>query len=94
MRVSIALNQLSRSYRAELDDLREDTEGRDVLQKRLQSKRREIGFLCRMIEISPEMVAVVFHRAFTFRHDALMGELVSRELDDLPDWEDLKVPGS
>lgn len=41
-----------------------DSEGNDALRKRLAEKRNEMAFLVQMMELAPEMVAVVFHRAF------------------------------
>ena len=77
---------LRSAYQAELDDLSQDSEGKDVLKKRLADKRGEIDFLVKMMELSPEMVAVVFHEAFTFRLPAVMDDLLSFEADELPDW--------
>src|SRR2546429_7336647 len=45
--------QLRSAYQAELDDLTSDSEGRGVLRQRLAEKRQELGFLVKMIEISP-----------------------------------------
>ena len=80
---------LRSAYQAELDDLSQDSEGKDVLKKRLADKRGEIDFLVKMMELSPEMVAVVFHEAFTFRLPAVMDDLLSFEADELPDWTGL-----
>jgi hypothetical protein len=79
--------QLRLAYEAELDDLTSDSEGRGVLRQRLATKRKELGFLVKMIEISPEMVAVVFHQAFRFVQPAVLNHLVSQDADDLPDWD-------
>jgi hypothetical protein len=79
--------ELHAAYQSELDDLATDSEGRDVLQQRLREKRREIGFLAQMMELSPEMVAVVFHRGFQFREPAVMEQLLTLDADDLPDWD-------
>ena len=49
---------LRSAYQSELDDLTFDSEGKDVLRQRLADKRKEMGFLVRMIELSPEMLAV------------------------------------
>lgn len=79
--------QLRSAYQAELDDLTSDSEGRGVLRQRLAEKRQELGFLVKMIEISPEMVAVVFHQAFRFVQPAVLEHLISQDADDLPDWD-------
>ena len=78
--------QLRSAYQAELDDLTSDSEGRGVLRQRLAEKRQELGFLVKMIEISPEMVAVVFHQGFRFVQPAVFEHLICQDADDLPDW--------
>jgi len=77
------------AYQAELDDLTSDSEGRDVLQKRLGEKRSQIAFLGQMMETAPEMVAVAFHGAFDFKSSAAMEHVVTSEPEDLPDWDNL-----
>jgi hypothetical protein len=81
--------ELRSAYQSEMDDLTFDSEGRDVLQKRLVAKRKEIDFLLQMMEISPEMVAVVFHQGFRFKSAAVMDHLLSLDADELPDWDSL-----
>jgi hypothetical protein len=82
-------HNLGTAYQAELDDLSFDSEGRDVLRQRLADKRRELGFLRQMIELSPEMVAVVFHQGFQFKQPQRMEQLVSQASEDLPGWASL-----
>ncbi|OIN93577.1 MAG: hypothetical protein AUJ20_03355 [Comamonadaceae bacterium CG1_02_60_18] len=89
MRLSNYFCALRSGYQAELDDLTSDSEGRDVLQKRLKEKRSQIAFLGQMMETAPEMVAVVFHGAFDFKLPAVMEQLLRTEPDDLPDWDSL-----
>ena len=89
MRTSTFFTDLSSAYQAELDDLSQDSEGKDVLKKRLADKRGEIDFLIKMMELSPEMVAVVFHQAFTFSSPSVMDDLMGFEADELPDWSGL-----
>lgn len=61
-----------------------------MLHKRLAEKRGELGFLVKMMEISPEMVAVVLHQAFRFTSPALMDKLVAQDADELLPWEHIK----
>ena len=89
MTISNFFTDLRSAYEAELDDLSQDSEGKDVLKKRLADKRGEINFLVKMMELSPEMVAVVFHQAFAFSKPAVMDDLLSFEADELPDWTGL-----
>ncbi len=86
MSTSSFFHNLRSAYQAELDDLRTNSEGHDVLQKRLAEKRRELGFLVQMIELSPEMVAVVLHQGFRFTIPAAMDHLVAQDADELPNW--------
>ena len=89
MNISPFFTDLRSAYQAELDDLSQDSEGKDVLKKRLADKRGEIDFLVKMMELSPEMVAVVFHQAFAFSAPAVMDDLLGFEADELPDWTGL-----
>jgi acyl-CoA hydrolase len=89
MTISSFFHNLRSAYQAELDDLRTDSEGHDVLRKRLTEKRQELGFLIQMMELSPEMVAVVLHQAFRFTSPAAMDHLVVQDADELPEWESI-----
>ena len=89
MNISPFFTDLRTAYEAELDDLTFDSEGKDVLVRRLADKRGEIDFLVKMMELSPEMVAVVFHQAFVFRQPQVMDDLLGFEADELPDWSGL-----
>lgn len=90
MRLSPHFENLIESYRAELDDLREDSEGKNVLDKRLKEKRRELKALLPMIEVCPELVAPVFHKAFQFngRRTDIEGFLSLAEDGAMP-WDEL-----
>ncbi len=89
MHLSPFFHNLRSAYQAELDDMRHDSEGQFVLERRLAQRRGEIGFLVSMLETSPEMVAVVFHKAFRFTSALAMDQLLAREPADLPDWDEL-----
>lgn len=89
MSISPFFHTLGSAYQAEMDDLTFDSEGKDVLRQRLAEKRKELTFLTQMIELSPEMVAVVFHQGFQFKLPAVMEHLVSHESDELPEWDSL-----
>ena len=89
MSISPFFLELRSGYQAEMDDLTFDSEGRDVLRQRLADKRKQIAFLVQMMEISPEMVAVVFHKGFTFRLPAVMDHVLGQESDEFPEWDTL-----
>ena len=86
MNISPFFRNLRSAYRAEMDDLTFDSDGRDVLRQRLAEKRKEIGFLVQMMELSPEMVAVIFHQGLRFTEPAVMEHLLSHEADEFPEW--------
>lgn len=92
MKKSRYFSELIKNYVAEVDDLVTDSEGKQVLQKRLNDKRREIDAILPMIEFSPEMVAVVFYGAFRFSSPEIMRQLVLSEPDDgdFPVWDELR----
>lgn len=74
--------ELIQSYNDEIDDLVTDSEGKSVLQKRLNDKRDAIDTILPMIEFSPEMVSVVFYGAFGFMSSEVMQQLILNEPDD------------
>lgn len=86
MKLSRYFRDHSESYHAEIDDLTSDSEGHDVLAKRLAEKRSQINFLVMMMEESPEMLAAAFHQGFSFPNIQAMDTLVGKEMEDLPDW--------
>lgn len=89
MSISPFFLNLRSAYRSEIDDLTFDSDGRDVLRQRLTAKRKEISFLVQMMELSPEMVAVIFHQGFVFRQPAVMDHLLSHEADEFPAWSEV-----
>ena len=86
MTISPFFLDLRSAYQSEMDDLRFDSEGRDVLRQRLAEKRKEIDFLLQMMALSPEMVAVIFHQGFNFKSPAVMNHLLGHASEALPAW--------
>ncbi len=89
MRTSAFFGQLRSAYASEIDDMTFDSEGKNVLNQRLTQRRKELGFLRQMMELSPEMVSVVFHQGFRFKNPALIEHLLTLESDEFPDWDTL-----
>lgn len=89
MSISPFFRTLRSAYQAEIDDLTFDSEGKDVLRQRLAQRRKELPFLLQMLELSPEMVSVIFHQGFRFKQPSAMDHLVSHESEDLPVWDSL-----
>lgn len=89
MNISPFFRHLRSAYAAELDDMRTDSDGKNVLDKRLNQRRKELKFLVAMLETCPEMVATVFHKGFRFTSPAAMNHVISHESDELPSWDSL-----
>ncbi len=89
MSMSAFFRNLRATYQAEMDDLSFDSEGRNVLRQRLLEKRGQLTFLRQMIELSPEMVAVVFHGGFHFEQPLALEQVLTLDADELPDWSSL-----
>jgi hypothetical protein len=79
MSISPFFQELRAAYQAELDDLNSDSEGHYILDKRLAEKRKELDFLLQMMDLNPEMVAVVLHQAFEFHAPELMAHFITRD---------------
>ncbi|QHI97427.1 hypothetical protein GT347_05170 [Xylophilus rhododendri] len=90
MHVSPFFHNLRSAYLAELDDMRHDSDGQLVLDRRLAERRREVSFLVSMLELAPEMVAVVLHKAFSFGSASAMDRLLACEPEDLTAWDSLQ----
>ena len=91
MRTSAFFGQLRSAYASEIDDMTFDSEGNNVLNQRLAQRRKELGFLRQMMELSPEMVSVVFHQGFRFKNPTLIEHLLTLESDEFPDWDTLSA---
>ena len=78
-------------YAAEIDDLRSDSEGKDVLKKRLRDKRKEFGVMVPLCGSDPLLLAPAFHGAFQVLPEgvALVQELLTRTPGQLVPWPDL-----
>ncbi len=89
MKLSRYFANHARAYDAEMDDLVSDSEGKNVLDKRLKEKRSQLDFLVVMMDDSPEMLAAAFHQGFRFPNAKAMDQLVTLEPEDFPDWDTL-----
>ena len=86
MSLSRFFSNLASAYDAEINDLVSDSEGKNVLAKRLADKRSQVGFLVHMMEENPEMLAAAFHQGFTYPSPAFMENLVTLEPAAFPAW--------
>ena len=89
MSISPFFQELRSAYQAELDDLNADSEGHCIVDKRLAEKRQSLDFLLQMLDLNPEMVAVVLHQAFEFTEPELMDHFITLDAEDLLSWETL-----
>ncbi|MDB5851467.1 MAG: hypothetical protein JWP29_5219 [Rhodoferax sp.] len=86
MKLSRYFADHSPAYDAEINDLLSDSEGKNVLEKRLREKRSQIDFLVMMMEESPEMLAVAFHQGFRFTSPRTMDDLAAMQPEKFPSW--------
>ena len=93
MKKSRFFAELANTYSSEIDDLLSDSEGKTVLQSRLKQKRQAFDAILPMIEFAPEMVAVAFYDAFTFKDPAVIQRAVLNEpgRSGFPSWKALKA---
>ncbi len=89
MKVSRFFNELNAVYQAEVEDLKSDSEGKNVLRARLREKRQQLPLLLPMMGSNPEMLATAFHEAFRFMNPMQMEALLTKEENRLPEWASL-----
>jgi hypothetical protein len=88
---SLHFEDLFERYSSDLDDLRTDSEGRDVLARRLQERRKEFASLMPLLEDAPELAAVALHGAFNIRDRKLLDRAANSApgLAAFPGWKQL-----
>ena len=89
MKLSAYFNELSSSYAYEIEDLRYDSGGDDVLKSRLKIKRDQFTELMKMSSSFPVMVVPAFHHGFHFDATELLDQLVAEKPEDFPSWADV-----
>lgn len=89
MTISHYFEDLTKAYRAELEDLQSDSEGKNVLASRLAQKRAQFVQLMPMIDFAPEMVAPAFHGGVSFVDAQAMLMLSFAEPEEFPEWGEL-----
>jgi hypothetical protein len=91
MYVSSFFRDLLSSYQSEIDDLSFDSEGKNVFAKHRKERVKELGFLLQLIDTNPEMLSALFHSSFQFKQPAVLAQLVGRDPEELPEWEELQA---
>ena len=86
MKLSAFFKELSSSYAYEIEDLKYDSGGADVLRSRLKDKRDQFASLLPMTEEFPVLVAPAFHGAFRFSSKEAMEMLVAAKPAEFPSW--------
>lgn len=89
MKLSPYFHELSSSYAYEIEDLRFDSGGDDVLKKRLKDKHSQFGELLKMIDSFPVMVVPAFHGGFRFPAKEMMEKVVGSKPGEFPAWADV-----
>lgn len=89
MRISRYFTNLMATYVADINDLKTDSGGEDVLTDRLKDKRSQIPDLMPMIMTNPEMMAVIFHRSIEIKQPKVILAYIDKEPDMFPAWDDL-----
>lgn len=89
MKLSRYFQELNTVYKSELDDLRTDSEGKDVMRRRLKEKRDMLPYLLPMMEENPEMLATAFHGGFIFMNPLALEAVLSKEAGKLPSWSSI-----
>ncbi len=89
MRISRYFTDLMATYVADIEDMKTDSGGDDVLADRLKEKRSQISDLMPMMNTNPEMLAVVFHRSIKVKKAATILSYLDKEPSKFPSWESI-----
>lgn len=87
MRISRYFTDLMATYVADIDDLKTDSGGDDVLTERLKEKRTQIPDLMPMIKTNPEMMAVIFHKSIVIKKPEVIMSYLDKEPAKFPSWD-------
>lgn len=89
MELSPYFRKLGEAYCSDMKDFSYDSEGKYVLQKNLIAMRGSFDGLLTMIDEEPDLVARVFHAAFSFRNAQDGLSLLRTPRKGLPPWQRL-----
>ena len=91
MKLSHFFEDLMAVYNAEIEDLKSDSDGKNVLKARLREKAEQLPLLLPMMESNPEMLASAFHQGFIFMNPLALESLSTKEKAKLPSWKTLSA---
>ncbi|HLA33679.1 MAG TPA: hypothetical protein VJ001_02300 [Rhodocyclaceae bacterium] len=89
MELSSYFRKLGEAYCSDMKDFSYDSEGKYVLQKNLLAMRGSFDGLLTMLDEEPDLVARVFHAAFSFKNAQDGVSLVRTPRKGLPTWQRL-----
>lgn len=89
MKLSAFFDDLMAVYQAEIEDLKSDSEGKNVLKARLREKAEQLPLLLPMMDSNPEMLASAFHLGFIFLNPLQLEAVSSKDERHLPAWSSL-----
>ena len=89
MRISHYFTDLMATYVADVEDLKTDSNGDDVLNVRLKEKRSQIPDLLPMIKTNPEMLAVIFHKSIVVENPETILSFLDKEPAEFPSWNSI-----
>ena len=89
MRISRYFTDLMATYVADIDDLKTDSSGEDVLTDRLIEKRSQLADLMPMIKTNPEMLAIIFHRSVIVKNPKVIMSYLDKEPAKFPSWDSI-----
>lgn len=87
MKISRYFTDLMATYVADINDLKTDSGGEDVLTDRLKEKRSQIPDLMPMIMTNPEMMAVIFHKSIVIKKPEIIMSYLDKEPALFPAWD-------
>lgn len=87
MKISRYFTDLMATYVADIEDLKTDSGGDDVLAERLKERRSMLPDLMPMMTTNPELVAVVFHKSIIVKNSAPIMRYLDKEPAKFPAWD-------
>lgn len=91
MRISRYFTDLMATYVADIEDMKTDSGGDDVLIDRLKEKRAQLPDLMPMMTTNPEMMAVIFHRSIKVKKSAAIMSYIDKEPAAFPSWDSVSA---
>lgn len=91
MRISRYFTDLMATYVADIEDMKTDSGGDDVLAERLKDKRTQLPDLMPMMDSNPEMMSIIFHRSIVVKKSATIMSYIDKEPAKFPSWDSVSA---